>query len=100
MRSRRHNRDVLILEGGCVPSHESDTYFPPPESMGGWRHIANRADIRRRAGMDADKLDLVLDGQGLVHGGESWSIVIIRRGILVRELHTFNVLFPTRFDIW
>lgn len=78
----------------------ADTYFPPSESNGGWQHIVDPADVRSRAGMSPEKLDLVLEGQQLVHAGESWSVVIIRRGLLVREFHTFNVLFPTRFDIW
>ncbi len=38
--------------------------------------------------------------QETLYGGESWSIVIIRHGHLVREFYTFNVLIPTRFDIW
>jgi len=50
--------------------------------------------------MHHDKLDLALEGPQLVYGGESRSIVIIRRGFLVYEFYTFNVLFPTRFDIW
>jgi CubicO group peptidase (beta-lactamase class C family) len=34
------------------------------------------------------------------HGGDSWGVVIIRHGHLVREHYTFNVLIPTRFDVW
>ena len=33
------------------------TYFPPPESQGGWRKLDEPDDIRRLAGMDPDKLD-------------------------------------------
>jgi len=43
---------------------------------------------------------LILEDQELIYGGDSWSIVIIRHGYLVREHYTFNVLIPTRFDIW
>lgn len=32
------------------------TYFPPPESKGGWRKLDNPDDIRKLAGMDPDKL--------------------------------------------
>ncbi len=78
----------------------AQTYFPPPESRGGWRLPAEPADLLSQAGMNPDRLDLVIEQQQLVHGGESWSVVIIRKGLLVREFHTFNVLFPTRFDIW
>jgi len=80
--------------------HTSVVSFPPPESEGGWEHLAQHAGSYSAAGIDGRKLDLVLEGQQLVYGGESWSIVIIRKGLLVREYHTFNVLFPTRFDIW
>jgi len=80
---------------------ESTTeYFPPAESQGGWRHIAQPNDVHRSAGMDATALDLMHERQRIFHAGDSWSIVIIRHGKLVREFYTFNVLFPSRFDIW
>jgi CubicO group peptidase (beta-lactamase class C family) len=50
--------------------------------------------------MDPAKLDLVFERQHLLWGGESWGIAIIRHGWLVREAYTFNVLVPTRFDVW
>jgi CubicO group peptidase (beta-lactamase class C family) len=50
--------------------------------------------------MDPDQLELVRQRQEFLYGGESWGIVIIRHGYLVREYYTFNVLIPTRFDIW
>ena len=52
------------------------------------------------AGMDADQLDRVRELQEWLYGGDSWGLVIIRHGYLVREFYTFNVLIPTRFDIW
>ena len=76
------------------------TYFPPPESEGGWRWLKRPEEIRRLAGMDAAKLELALQNQERIYGGDSWSIAIIRHGYLVREYYTFNVLIPTRFDIW
>jgi CubicO group peptidase (beta-lactamase class C family) len=80
--------------------HEPTTYFPPCESQGGWRTLQTPEDIRSWAGMDPDRLDLVRQRQKSLYGGDSWSIVIIRHGYLVREFYTFNVLIPTRFDIW
>ncbi len=32
------------------------TYFPPPESQGGWRQLDKPEEIRRLAGMDPAKL--------------------------------------------
>ena len=78
----------------------ADAYYPPPESEGGWRWLKEPADVRAVGGMDADKLDLLARKHELIYGGDSWGIVVIRRGYLVREYYTFNVLLPTRFDIW
>jgi CubicO group peptidase (beta-lactamase class C family) len=50
--------------------------------------------------MDPARLDRMQEAQELVHGGDSWAMTIIRHGYLVRECLTFNVLVPTRFDIW
>jgi CubicO group peptidase (beta-lactamase class C family) len=79
---------------------ESECYYPPPESEGGWRALREPEQVRAVAGMDPEKLDLMRRGQELVYGGDSWGIAIVRRGYLVREFYTFNVLVPTRFDIW
>ena len=78
----------------------SEAYFPPPESKGGWRCLRGADDVRSVAGMDAERLETVRREQEARFGEQSWSIVVIRRGWLVRELYTFNVLVPTRFDIW
>jgi len=75
-------------------------YFPPPESQGGWRYCLDDSAVQTQGGMDPEQLDKVFKYQEFVHGGDSWGIVIIRHGWLVREFYTFNVLIPTRFDIW
>jgi CubicO group peptidase (beta-lactamase class C family) len=77
-----------------------EPYFPTPESLGGWRWLGDAAEVRSVAGMDAQALDQLARGQELIFGGDSWAIVIIRHGYLVREYYTFNVLVPTRFDVW
>ena len=77
-----------------------ETYYPPPESEGGWRYTREVEQVRALAGMDPEKLDLVRQKQEFLYGGDSWAIGIIRHGYLVREFYTFNVLIPTRFDIW
>jgi len=79
---------------------ETNTYYPPPESEGGWRWLRQPEEVRDVAGMDPDRLELVRQGQEFLYGGDSWSIAIIRHGYLVREFYTFNVLIPTRFDIF
>ena len=79
---------------------ETETYYPPPESKGGWRWIEEPREVRELAGMDPERLDLVRQVHEFLYGGDSWSIVVIRHGYLVKEFYTFNVLIPTRFDIW
>lgn len=78
----------------------SEIYYPPPESEGGWRWLDEPEEVRELGKMDPERLDLVRQEQDFHRGGDSWSIVIIRNGYLVREYYTFNVLIPTRFDIW
>src|SRR5437763_582500 len=83
-----------------LSSLETATYYPPPESQGGWRWLKEPEEIRSLAGMDPDRLARIGQEQEALYGHESWSIVIIRHGYLAREFYTFNVLIPTRFDIW
>ncbi|MGH2819052.1 MAG: serine hydrolase, partial [Actinomycetota bacterium] len=56
--------------------------------------------MRELTGIEPARLERVIERQYMLHGGDSWSLAIVRRGYLVREAHTFNVLAPTRFDIW
>jgi CubicO group peptidase (beta-lactamase class C family) len=78
----------------------TESYYPPPESNGGWRWLQEPDEVLTVAGMDPDRLELVRQNEEFLYGSDSWGIVIIRRGYLVREFYTFNVLVPTRFDIW
>src|SRR5262245_28800940 len=78
----------------------SAAYYPPPESPGGWRWLQEPEQIRALAGMDPEKLDRVRQRQEFLYGGDTWGIVIIRHGYLVREFYTFNMIIPTRYNIW
>ncbi len=79
---------------------DTGIYYPPPESKGGWRWLKGLDEVRSVAGMDSEELDQVRQTEEFLYGGDSWAIVIIRHGYLVREFYTFNVLVPTRFDMW
>jgi hypothetical protein len=67
----------------------TETYFPPPESQGGWRTLEKPEDIRRLAGMDPDKLaDLK---QWLLDSDDrNFAAVVIRHGYVVLELERGN----------
>ncbi len=77
----------------------ADTYFPPPESAGGWRSCQNDEEIRSLAGMDPQRLNLIRDAQLQVFQGP-WSIVIIRHGYLVAEWFGVPTMPHTTFDVW
>ncbi len=83
-----------------IPFHDKQSYFPPPQSQGGWRWLDTPNDVQTVAGMDAHKLDQLFELQGFLFGSHSYGIAIIRHGRLVREHYTFMGLATTRFDIW
>jgi CubicO group peptidase (beta-lactamase class C family) len=77
---------ILILSiAGCLQSAygQSDNYFPPPDSQGGWRTATTPEDIRKLAGMDAAALDRAYDfTQRCTQNG---SLLVVRHGYLVME---------------
>jgi len=78
----------------------SDGYFPPPESAGGWRHLPSDADLSSIGGMSASQLEGVERSQLRGHAGLLWSIVVVRHGYVVFEVHAPVTLASTRFDLW
>lgn len=40
-----------------ISAQSNGAYFPPPESRGGWRKLADPNDIKKLAGMGPSKLD-------------------------------------------
>jgi CubicO group peptidase (beta-lactamase class C family) len=61
----------------------ADSYFPPPDSEGGWRTLTNAADIRRITGMDLSRLEQAYNftERCSQHGG----LLVVRHGYLVFE---------------
>jgi hypothetical protein len=49
----------------------TSSYFPPPESMGGWHNLSAPDEIRSHAGIDPRRLDQALEVHALLYGGES-----------------------------
>ncbi len=65
------------------------TYFPPPESRGGWRTLNQPEDIRRIAGMDPEKLAALKEWL-LQSDDRGFAAVIIRRGHIALEVERGN----------
>jgi CubicO group peptidase (beta-lactamase class C family) len=61
----------------------SRNYFPSPDSEGGWRTVTKPGDVRRKAGLDAAKLDAAFDysKDTSQHGG----LLVVRHGWLAYE---------------
>jgi CubicO group peptidase (beta-lactamase class C family) len=61
----------------------ADTYFPPPDTEGGWRTLKDTRQIRKLGGMDVSKLDQAFDyaQRTSQHGG----LLVVRHGWLVYE---------------
>ena len=62
----------------------SATYFPPPETQGGWRKLEQPDDIRRLAGMDPDKLSQLREWLRQ-SDNRNFAAVVIRRGYIVLD---------------
>lgn len=58
-------------------------YFPPPDTLGGWRTLTNADDIRRIAGMDKRKLDEAFDF--IRTTTQNGGLLVVRHGWLVYE---------------
>ena len=77
-------RSTLVLR-----AQESASYFPPPESRGGWRKLERDEDIRAVAGMNPEKLAQLK--QWLLDSDKrNFAAVVIRRGHVVLEVERGN----------
>ena len=81
---------TAILACASVAARADEaSYYPLPESKGGWRKLDGRADVRRIGGMDPDRLaDLK---QWLLDSDErNFAAVVIRHGHIVLEVERGN----------
>ena len=60
-----------------------DNYFPPPDSAGGWRTVRDAPSLRKRAGVDKNRLDAAWEQ--CQRCGPNVGLVVVRRGWLVLE---------------
>jgi CubicO group peptidase (beta-lactamase class C family) len=77
----------------------AETYYPSPESADGWRRCRNDDDVRKKAGMDPQRLKLIAEAQAQLYSGP-WAIVIVRNGYLAREWFGVPAMPATTFDVW
>jgi len=65
------------------------SYFPPPESKGGWRKLDSPEDIRRLGGMEPAKLQELKEWL-LDSDKRDFAAVVIRNGYIVLEVERGN----------
>lgn len=92
---------VKVLAGVAVSARLlfAETYYPPPEAGGGWRRCLTDEDVRRKAGMDPQRLNLIGQAQTQLYSGP-WAIAIVRKGYIVREWFGVPAMPATTFDVW
>ena len=79
---------ILVTTGAGAPREEG-SYFPPPESQGGWRKLDTAEEVRRMGGMDPEKL-AALRQWLLESDRRDFAAVVIRRGYIVLEVERGN----------
>ncbi|MHC4180452.1 MAG: serine hydrolase domain-containing protein [Planctomycetota bacterium] len=75
--------------GETTVGQESNDYFPPPESKGGWRKLDSPEEIRRLGGMDTEKLSETKEWL-LKSDKRNFAAVVIRHGFIVLEVERGN----------
>ena len=83
---------LLLLAERWTPAlqaQENASYFPPPESRGGWRKLERDEEVRAVAGMNPEKL-AELKQWLLDSDKRNFAAVVIRRGHVVLELERGN----------
>jgi hypothetical protein len=90
----------MVVGDGESDGSGPDQYFPDPEAEGGWRYADSGEEIRERAKLDPKVLELANREQEWYYGGDSWSISIIRNGVLASEFRSFDALDSSLFEVF
>jgi CubicO group peptidase (beta-lactamase class C family) len=67
----------------------SEGYFPPPESLGGWRKLDSAEDVRRIGEMNPEKLEELRQWL-LASDKREFAAIVIRHGYIVLEVERGN----------
>jgi CubicO group peptidase (beta-lactamase class C family) len=79
---------LMLASAGQVRAEAAtngETYFPPPESLGGWHQLDKPDDIRRLGGMDPKKLDALREWL-LASDHRNFAADVIHHGYIVLEV--------------
>lgn len=82
-------RQLTSLSSDRDDAAEEKSYFPPPESRGGWRRLDKTDEIRRIAGIDPDRLSELKDWL-LASDKRNFAAVVVRNGYIVLEVERGN----------
>ena len=74
-----------LTTSATAPGGRGGEYFPPAESAGGWRVLADPDSVRRVGGMDVEKLDAFRRWL-LESDDRPFAAVVVRRGHVVLEV--------------
>ena len=80
---------ILMLLSSCnsIKNAENQdaekTYFPPPDSLGGWRTLTDAKLIKEKAGIDVTRLDTAFNFVRTTT--QNGGLLVIRHGYLVYE---------------
>jgi hypothetical protein len=74
----------ILLASLAIAAQDAD-YFPPPESVGGWRTLHSAEGLRRIAGTAPAKLE-ALKRWLLENDQRNFAAVVVRRGYVVLEV--------------
>jgi CubicO group peptidase (beta-lactamase class C family) len=90
--SARHWEDYGAKLAGVFYEYfdsDSHSYFPPPESQGGWRALEKAEDLRRLGGMSPEKL-AELKQWLLASDDRDFAAVVIRYGYIALQVERGN----------
>jgi CubicO group peptidase (beta-lactamase class C family) len=74
---------LLALAGVTLGVGHAAEYFPPPDSQGGWRTLNDAASIRKKAGMDLERLERAWEFTQRC--SQNAGLLVVRHGYLVLE---------------
>jgi len=79
--------------------NSKESYFPQPESGGGWRFF-DQNNTNSILDVDFDLLNVAVEEYQHFFDNVASGIVIIKNGYIIKEHYSFMTLPGSRFDVW